>query len=98
MATAMPLSPPSEVLSAHTHSPSVRRSRPSAVMSLAQSSVLAQTMSIWPCKMMGAALSYPAEASFQMMTLLQLSCRYRRPSSLAKPTHISLMILVLPLP
>ena len=71
IATAMPLSPPREVLSAQTHSPSVIRSRPSVVMSLVQSSVLAQTMSIWPCRMMGAAFSYPAEASFQIMTLLQ---------------------------
>ena len=57
IATAMPLSPPSDVLSAQTHSPSVRTSSPSRVMSLVQSSVLAQTMSIWPCKIMGAAFS-----------------------------------------
>ena len=98
MATAMQLSPPSDVLSAQIHSPSVIRSSPSRVMSLVQSSVLAHTMSMCPCRMIGSALSWPGDAGFQITTLLHGSCRYFSPSSLAKSTHRSLMIFVLPLP
>ena len=57
IATAMPLSPPREVPSAQTHSPSVIRSRPSLAISLGQSSVLTHTMSMWPWRITGAAPS-----------------------------------------
>ena len=70
MATAMPSSPPSVVPRAPIVSPSTKRSSPSRVMSFVQSGAVSQTMSICPCRMTGAAASYPGVPGEKMTTLL----------------------------
>ena len=70
MATAMPSSPPSVVPRAPIVSPSTKRSSPSRAMSFVQSGAVSQTMSMCPCRMTGAAVSYPGVPGAKMMTLL----------------------------
>ena len=57
IAAAAPLSAPRVLPSAQTVSPSVASRGPSCRMSRSQPCSTSQTMSMWPCRMTGAALS-----------------------------------------